>query len=331
MKRPVKARSATEATRYSIAGRVKRFLKLKRSLGFKMETEGILLNQFVQFAAHRKLAGPLKADDLTNWASGDASHTRRYQANRLSIIRSFARHCAAEDDISQVPPARLLSAGRHRKQPHIFTAPQITALIAAAGRLTPVYPNRPLVYSTLLGLLASTGMRISEAIGLTLADVDLDKHLIVVRHTKFGKSRLVPLHPTASIALQAYMRHRDPMNRACAGESMLVGANGGPLPYTTVLHTFRRLIRQLGFQSNGTITRIRIHDLRHSFACHRLHQWYREKVDVEHAIASLSTYLGHGKVTDTYWYLTGTGELLATVAKRFEQFAEGVMNDRRST
>jgi integrase len=252
-----------------------------------------------------------------------------YQVNRISIARSFARLCAAEDGVSEVPPARLLSVDQHRKQPHLFTIQQITALMAAAGRLTPVYPNRPLVYATLLGLLASTGMRISEAIGLTLADIDLDKSLIVVRHTKFGKSRLVPLHPTALSALQAYMRQRDPKNRAGASESTLVGANGRALPYTTVLHTFRRLVRQLGFQSNGTITQIRIHDLRHSFACQRLHQWYREGVDVEHAIASLSTYLGHGKVTDTYWYLTGTGELLATVAERFEQFAARAANDRR--
>lgn len=329
MKRSTHARSNAGSNRSSITARVNRFLKLKRSLGFKMQTEGILLNQFVQFALRRKLAGPLKAHDLIAWATGDLSHTRRYQANRLSIVRSFARHCSAEDGLSEVPPARLLSADQHRKQPHVFTTAQITALMAAAGRLTPVYPNRALVYATLLGLLACTGMRISEAIGLTLADIDLDKGLIVVRHTKFGKSRLVPLHPTALSALHAYLRQRDPKNRAGVSESLLVGANGCALPYTTVRCTFRRLIRQLGFQSNGTLTRIRIHDLRHSFACQRLHRWYREGVDVEHAIASLSTYLGHGKVTDTYWYLTGTGELLATVAERFEQFAAPAENERR--
>jgi integrase len=326
MKRSAQARSTN---RSSIAARVKRFLQLKRSLGFKMETEGILLNQFARFALNRKLSGPLKAHNLIAWATGDSSHTRRYQVNRLSIIRSFARHCAAEDGVGEVPPARLLSANQHRKQPHLFTTEQISSLMAAAGRLTPVYPNRPLVYMTLLGLLASTGMRISEVIGLTLADIDLDKGLIVVRHTKFGKSRLVPLHPTTQSALQAYMRQREPKNRTGASEAVLVGANGRALPYTTVLGTFRRLVRQLGFQSNGTIAQIRIHDLRHSFACRRLHQWYREGVDVEHAIASLSTYLGHGKVTDTYWYLTGTGELLAIVAERFEQFAAQVASDRR--
>lgn len=328
MKQSAKARSTTETNRSSMAARVKRFLKLKRSLGFKMETEGILLNQFAQFASRHKLAGPLKAHDLIEWATGDSSHTRRYQVNRLSIVRSFARHCAAEDDVSEVPPARLLSVNRQRKQPHVFTTSQITALMAAAGRLTPVYPNRPLVYATLVGLLACTGMRISEAIGLTLADIDLDEGLIVVRHTKFGKSRLVPLHPTALSAVRVYMRQRDPKNRAGTSESMLAGANGRALPYTTVLHTFRRLVRQLGFQSNGTLTQIRIHDLRHSFACERLNQWYRQGVDVEHAIASLSTYLGHGKVTDTYWYLTGTGELLATVAERFEKFAASAVNER---
>lgn len=166
----------------SIASRVRRFLALKRSLGFKMETEGILLNQFVQFASHRQLAGPLKARDLIVWATGDSSHTRRYQVSRLSIVRSFARHCAAEDGVSEVPPARLITVTAHRKQPHIFTLQQIGSLMTAANDLTPVYPHRPLVYSTLLGLLASTGMRISEALGLTLADIDLDKGILLVRH-----------------------------------------------------------------------------------------------------------------------------------------------------
>jgi integrase/recombinase XerD len=111
----------------------------------------------------------------------------------------------------------------------------------------------------------------------------------------------------------------------------LVSAKGRALPYTTALDTFRRLIHQLGFQTNGTMTRIRIHDLRHSFACQRLLQWYRDGLDVDHAIASLSTYLGHGKVSDTYWYLTGTGELLATVAERFEKFASPESHQRRLT
>jgi len=332
MKTSTRILARTRSTRpQSMVARVRRYLKIKRSLGFEMESTGLMLMHFARFADRRRQTGPLKSEWILAWATSNSSHSQRYQAGRLSAVRCFARHCAAEDARSEVPAARLLPAPQVRKQPHIFSDGEIKGLLGAARHLHPVYPLRPTVYATLLGLLACTGMRISEALGLTLADVDLSAGVLTVRRTKFRKSRLVPLHPTSTAALDAYIRERDPHGDMPRSRPLLIGGNSQSLPYTTVLHTFRRIVRQLGYRSNGTMHVVRIHDLRHSFACRRLLEWYRHGVNVEHAIASLSTYLGHGKVTDTYWYLTGTGELLATVAKRFEQFAGKATSEGRPT
>ena len=178
----------------------------------------------------------------------------------------------------------------------------------------------PLTYSTLFGLLASTGLRISEALRLDKAHVDLTSGILRIEQTKFCKSRLVPLHSSVTQAMRRYACEHDSGSTARNSEAFFVGRDGRALPYSTVRNTFRRLCSQLGWRSNGMLPRPRIHDLRHSFACRRLLRWYQQGVDVDHAIAALSTYLGHCKVTDTYWYLTGTVQLLATASERFERF-----------
>lgn len=324
-----KPAQARQAHQMSMVTRARRFLKIKRSLGFEMESTGLMLMQFARFADQHCHTGPLKAELILAWAMANKSHTHRYQAARLSVVRCFARHCAAEDARNQVPPARLLATPQLRKQPHIFSDEQIKNLLDAARGLHPVYPLRPIVYATLFGLLACTGLRISEALALTLADVELSTGMLTIRQTKFCKSRLVPLHPTSAAALQAYVKERDPRGNAPRSQPLLIGGNSQALPYRTVLCTFRRLIGVLDYHSNGTIDAVRIHDLRHTFACRRLLEWYRQGANVDHAIALLATYLGHGKVTDTYWYLSGTGELLAIVAKRFEQFAGQAASEGR--
>ena len=178
---------------------------------------------------------------------------------------------------------------------------------------------RPKTYATLFGLLASTGLRVSEALALQRADVDLRQGILHIRQTKFRKSRLVPMHPTVTAALRRYAAYRDRDTTGASGTSFFVGRCGRTLPYSTVRCTFRRLCTKLRWHSNGTLPRPRIHDLRHSFACRRLLEWSRDGLPIDHGIASLSTYLGHGKVSDTYWYLSGTAELLAIAGRRFER------------
>ena len=306
--------------RTTMVGRAKEYLRRRRALGFELESTGVVLLDFARFAESIGHDGPLTTELMLRWATRSEDHSTRYRAARLSIVRGFARHLAAQDGQSQVPDMRLLASGFRREQPHIYTDGQLGQLIAAATRLSPVYELRPHTYATFFGLLASTGLRVSEAIALRKDDVNLGADLLVVRDTKFRKSRLVPMHATVGQAMRRFAtrRDRDPDSRSV--ERFFVGAQGKPLPYSTVRSTFRHICRDLGWRSNGTLPRPRIHDLRHSFACRRLLRWYRDGVDVNQAIAGLSTYLGHAKVTDTYWYLSGTGELLSLVCGRFERF-----------
>ncbi len=196
---------------------------------------------------------------------------------------------------------------------------QLRELVLAAENLTPVYRLRPFTYSTVFGLLASTGLRVSEALNLCNGHVDLAEGVLRIEQTKFRKSRLVPLHVTVTRAARRYVIERDRLG-TLDSDAFFVGAKGLPLPYSSVRSTFNRIRAQLNWRTNGMLPRPRMHDLRHSFACRRLLCWYQQGVDVDHAIMSLSTYLGHGKVTDTYWYSTGTASLLAIAGKRFKQF-----------
>jgi integrase len=313
------------ATNRSPFGReVKEYLKHRRSLGFRLVANESVLRDFARVAAADGHHGPLTTEFMLHWATGNPEHSSRYQAERLSIVRGFARYLAARDGKSEVPEQRLLGARFRRGQPHIFSEKQLRQMIATAAAFPSADPLRPVGYATLFGLLASTGMRVSEPLRLKLTDVDLDGGVLRVLETKFRKSRLVPMHPTVTEAMRRYAadRNRDPRRRTSIW--FFVGRGDGHLPYRSVHHAFRRISSLLGWRGNGDLPLPRIHDLRHGFAIRRLLTWYREGVDVEQAIASLSTYLGHGKITDTYWYLTGTRELLATAGGRFERFAAPV-------
>jgi integrase len=164
-------------------------------------------------------------------------------------------------------------------------------------------------------------MRVSEALKLSMADVDLEHGILRIEKTKFKKSRLVPLHPTTTRVLRHYAEARHGQQTVREENAFFVGLHGKRLTYRSVCLAFRRLRIRLGWKGNGAWSLPRIHDLRHSFACRRLLSWYRQGKNVHNLVTALSTYLGHGKVSDTYWYLTGTPELLAIAGNRFERFA----------
>lgn len=307
----------------SMVQRAQIYLAQRRALGFALRISGQLLLSFAKFADRAGHRGPLTTDLALQWANLPEGASDRYRAGRLAIVRVFARHLAAVDGRSEVPGPRLLGARPFRQQPHLYSDQQLRDLLAAAGRLSRTYALRPQTYRTLFGLLASTGLRVSEALKLTRDHVDLIRGVLHIEQTKFCKSRLVPMHPTTTRALRRYASARDRDPAPCRAVCFFVGRHGCPLPYSTVRSVFRCLCRQLGWHGNGTLHRPRIHDLRHSFACRRLLRWYRQGIDVHQAIAALSTYLGHGKVTDTYWYLTATAPLLALAGRRFERFTSG--------
>lgn len=309
-----------KARHMMLSARVKDYLEYRRSLGFKLEMGELVLGDFAKYVRRIRHRGPLTSSLMLRWATVRPEHSTRYQAERLSLVRGFARYLAARDGESEVPEQRLLGPRFRRGQPHIYSDEELVQL-ATGARFPRMGALRSATYSTVFGLLSSTGMRVSEAIGLRVADVDLRRGLLHIRQTKFRKERLLPLHTTAVEALRRYARARGSVPTACSSQWFFVGRGGAQLPYSSLRHAFRRLCSRLRWKGNGDLPRPRIHDLRHTFAVRRLLCWYRDGVDVEQAIMSLSTYLGHGKVSDTYWYLTGTRELLALGGDRFERFA----------
>jgi len=214
----------------------------------------------------------------------------------------------------------MLGPAHRRTTPYIFSPSEIERLVTAASQLSSPHGLRAKTYVALIGLLACTGLRISEALRLGRADADLDSGVLSIRQTKFCKSRLVPLHPSARRALQGYVRRRDAIAPPLAKATFFVSEAGAALPSRTVHGVMRTLLDGVVTSGTSLGRRARIHDLRHTFACRCLLRWYRAGADVDHRIAALSTYLGHAKVSDTYWYLTGVPELMAITATRFERF-----------
>jgi integrase len=301
---------------------VEDYLALRRSLGFDIARIRWLLRDFARFIGRIEHRGPITVDLAARWALSSHSSDPACAERRLWAVRQFARHLAAFDPATEIPPAGLFGRIARRNQPHIYSDAEITALLQECGRLRPHDGLRPRTYVALFSLLSSTGLRLSEACHLRRNDVDLCKGLLTVREGKFRKSRLVPLHPTTVQALIRYGARRDACRGAQRSEFFFHTDRTPTLERAAVEKTFSRLRDRLGWTTHGRARRPRIHDLRHTFAVRRLLRWYEEGVEVNQKILALATYLGHAKVTDTYWYLSAVPELMAVIAQRFEHFAQ---------
>ena len=236
------------------------------------------------------------------------------EARRMTAARGFARYLSGIDPATQVPPLGLMPHRARWRQPFIYTTADISTLLEAA-RNTIASPLRAATYQTLIGLLASSGMRIGEAIKLDRADIDWAQGVLLIRESKFGKSRLVPLHPTSMQALDCYARLRDELQPHPAEPAFFVSLKRKRLLYAVVQETFRQLIDTAGI-GVGAPSPPRLHHLRHSFAVRTLLGWYREQEDVQSSIPSLSTSAGSPEPSSTYWYLSAAPELLALAAAR---------------
>lgn len=304
----------------SLVALAEEYLAFRRGLGFAMRVEGAELLRFARYAGSIGHRGPITTDLAVRWARLPKDADPLYWARRLDIVRRFAKHRVLFDAATEVPPDRMLGPSYRRRSPHIYSKAEIAALLRAAAGLGPAGALRPHTYVTLFGLLASTGLRISEAVRLTREDADLDAGVLTIRETKFHKSRLVPLHPTTTAALRRYAARRDHQHSLVRLPAFFLTERGTSLKDTRVRMTFTALRESLGWVGLGGPPR-RIHDIRHTFAVTRLLRWYQEGADIDRRIAALSTYLGHVKVTDTYWYLTAVPELLAVASARYERFA----------
>jgi len=298
-------------------GDLARYVDLQCSMGFKFRVQHILLRGFV---AHAEERGDrhIKTARVLEWAGLAPSPAQR--RNRLLTVRRFALAMHAENTRHQIPASDAFgNAIARRRPPYIYKPGEIARLIQAASALNPADTLRPLMYSTLLGLLAATGMRISEALALQVNDITADG--LLVRETKFQKSRLLPLHATARRALDRYIVARNQLG--AVDRALFLSVADKPLPYNTARNVFLQLLDRTALRGAHAGRDPRIHDLRHTFAVRSLEQCQHDRAAVARHIVALSTYLGHAHLTDTYWYLQATPVLMGQIAEAGEALLMG--------
>jgi integrase/recombinase XerD len=294
------------------------YLGLRQALGYRQaDREAKLLRQLVDFLDGQTPPGPVTSQLVLDWLDTHYPNSSPPQnARRLDTVRQFLMHLSTVFPDTQIPEFRLFTR-YPRPKPFLFSAEELVALLQAAIAFRSKHSLLPLTIYTALGLLASTGLRPGEVLALDLVDVVLDAKpsRLCVRETKFQKSRLVPLHRTAVMHLTAYARQRDvtvPSNIA-----FFVEDSGKRLSYETLRSSFERLLLQLGISEREGCSPPTLRSFRHTFAVTRLTRWHQEGVDVGTRLAHLATYLGHGDVRETYWYLTTTPELLRGASRHF--------------
>lgn len=294
------------------------YIRMRRHLGFKMQHEERRLRRFVCFMQQHN-ASYITIKLALKWATEPTNAQRATWAERLMCIRVFARYCSGADSRTEVPPLGLLPFRPKRATPYLYSEQEIRGLMDAAQALPPSGGLRGLTYRCLFGLLTVTGLRISEALALTRDDVDLTNGLLTIRAAKCGKQRLVPLHASACRALAHYAQQRDALLNSPYAANFLLCANGRPPEVSTVRRVFYQLSRRTGLRGASDRRGPRLQDFRHRCATEILLKWYQAGADVERQLPVLSTFLGHGHVSETFWYLSGSAELLEQAARRLEK------------
>lgn len=290
------------------------YLETRRSFGFSLVQVGVELRSLIRYAQEIDHTGPLTTALAIQWAQQPKKCASSYWALRLEIVRRFAEFWLAYEPRTQVPAPGCLGPLYPRRAVHIYSAEEIGALVAAASALGRVHPLRASTFSTLVGLLDCTGLRIGEALSLCDQDIDWSEGLLTIRQAKNGHTRLVPVQPSTVEALERYRSVRTQAMRAAVAPRFFVTARGKPLGYFGVNIAFRKLRQSLGWAQPPVP---RLHDLRHTFAVRTLLAWYRSGEPVDSKLWTLSTYLGHQHLADTYWYLTAVPELMQLCQERF--------------
>jgi integrase/recombinase XerD len=297
---------------------VDEYLRLRRALGYKLERAGHLLPQFIDYL-HAADATVVTSDLAISWSRLATNARPNYWAARLAIVRGFARYLQTFDPATEIPPSGVFPARRHRPAPYLWSEQDIADLLRTAATL--VSPLRAATYQALFGLLAVSGMRVGEAIGLDSDDLDVTCGVITIRHAKFDRPRLVPLHPTTTTALHAYLGERDRLSPTAASAALFITSTGTRLNRSAVAKTLRQLTSTTGLRTETVHPTP--HHLRHSFAVRTMIDWHRSGVRIDDHIAALSTYLGHVSPADTYWYLSASPELMALAADRLATHTGG--------
>lgn len=294
------------------------YVALRRALGFKLRGQDRLLTDFIDHLDQTGAASITTAAAVAWATSPDVSAVR--WAQRLSVVRGFARHLRCLDPATEVPPVDAVLASRRRPTARLFSDDDIAAVLAAAGTLRPQL--RASTYATLFGLLAATGMRVGEGIGLDRADVDLQAGTIAIDDAKFRKHRFLPIHPTTVAALAGYAQVRDQARPVPKSPAFFVSTRGTRLQDVCVHKAFNTVIATTGVRDEPGRGRVRVHGFRHSFAVATLRDWYRQGDDPAARLPTLSAYLGHADPAYTYWYLQACPDLLGLAADRLDRWEQ---------
>ena len=301
---------------------MQQYLSLRRSLGFKLIKVESTLRSFVAFV-ERDAASHITTDLALRWVKLSTAKEPATLADRLNIVRRFAIWRSAADVHTEVPPKNLIPCRYQRKPPYIYSDEEIERLVGAARKLSSPKGLRAPTYATLFGLIAATGMRISEAVSLDRQDVDFEESVLSIRNSKFRKSRLIPVHVTTRDALLDYANNRDQIFHRLQSVAFFVSERGTRVTHWAARDNFAVVSRQIGIRKKIKGKRVgcgpRLHDMRHRFTAQTLVDWYRAGINVEREIHKLSTYLGHAHVNDTYWYLEAVPELLELATQRLMQ------------
>jgi integrase/recombinase XerD len=300
------------------------YLSLRDALGFQRRAETILLPEFVAYVNAQESTRPIRTQVALEWACQASAHRGPSgAARRLSMARGFLSYLQASVPETEVPDPGLLPTAR-RPKPYLFTPPQLTALLEAAQASRPRGSLRPHTLSTLLGLLASTGLRVGEALRLQIDQVKLELHppQLHILETKFHKSRIVPLHPSTAEHLRHYREQRARWHYDGLSDAFFISEQGQPLKYLALHNWFARLCQRLAIEPADGGRGPCLMSFRHTFAVTCLQRWYQQGLDVQALLPHLSVYLGHVNPQESYWYLTSVPELLSAAAQRFQAYVQ---------
>jgi integrase len=309
----------------SLAEELDRYLTIRRSLGYDLGTTARVLRRFIAFAESQG-AEHVSSDLFLRWQEIFGRAGRQTWAARLGMVRLFAQWLHGLDPAHEVPPRGLIPNRYRRSRPYIYSSEEIADIVTAAAELPSVYGLRGLTCSTLFGLIATTGLRISEALSLDAGDVDLELGVLTIRRGKLGKARLVPIDSSVALRLRAYAAERDRL-LGFAPQPFFVGDRGARIGDCGARYNFALVCQRLGLRPPQRFGRHgrgpRIHDLRHSFAARTMIGWYRTGQDPAREMINLTTYLGHTKPENTYWYIEAVPELLELASQRITAHSDG--------
>jgi integrase len=301
--------------------KINQYVELNRAMGFKYCNQNYLLQSFALFAEQQGDTY-VRCETVFEWAKKAPSSAQR--RNRLLTVRRFAVVMKAEDSRYEIPPADAFGQATFKRRiPYLLSSEELNQLLIATLKLKPLNTIRPKTYATLFALLATTGLRISEALKLNIEDITEDG--LIIRSTKFRKDRLVPLHDSTQQAIRSYLTIRLKLSED--QNTLFISNNGVKLSYSTINSVFLQLVRSIGLRKKSGHEGVCIHDLRHRFAVNSLEQCENDRNAIAQHMVSLSTYLGHAHISDTYWYLHATPLLMKGIAITQENYYRRTTNE----